>query len=228
MSAFGYGSSYGRQPTLMVGDPYSQQQNASQGIPAWANQGINFAPEVTQPLATAGYRTSTMKEGEKYTPNPNITPRHLIQNSWQNPLATNFGGAQSLSGNIKSTALGIGPTSFDPMAAQQQLPGPKGTQLGNVSIPAPNSAGYTPKTFDQLYAQIQSLTPEQLQNIDLAGTYMNQFGSAAQDYTNAFANPAYANAKSPGGAQWNQGNVNNWLQSAYVQLMQRLGDAYLL
>lgn len=194
MSVFGFGNSYyargqqdGIQPNPQTSpvfsglgqeQSYPQMQPQASPFPSFGSnsfaqqQGINFAPQVTTPWANNNYQSGPA----------NRSTAEWAKAKWKNPIADIFGGADTLSG---------APGKYDQIASAPSI---KGTgRLAQEAI-QPNQAGYKPQTFDQLYSQIQGLSIDRLNQIDLEGKYQGMFNRAAQEYSNAFANPYYASS----------------------------------
>jgi hypothetical protein len=228
----------------MMGDFYSSPQQPQQtpqqfgqGIAQapWANQGINFNPSVGLATADPSVR-------------PNRTGNQPYFSSWPDPMQEFFGGKNNLAGpyGVKNTSMGVAlPGEVDPFGATG---GAKSGSL-NQSTPDFLQPGFNPANPQDLMNQIQGLSYDQLRELDYSGKYQQQFGSAAQQYADNFANPNYARLGgtqaihtgrfdgNPYRAQGTAGpkesmvsneRAQNWLQAAYGMLMDRLNKNYLL
>jgi len=212
MSVFGYGQSYAPVQTSVQTAP---QLNLGQGpTQSWqsGNLGYNAMfgapdrnpnPSFTNQSASKPYEWSVLGGSRGY---------------WANPLEKIFGAS---SAPIK----GQGTSSF---AVNRVLDRNQGDP----------SLGFNPRTFGELEQGISGLGFEQLQNIDRNQSGVRSaFGALGQHYSNAFANQKYAGGKGKvaelagSGVErkdWNQGTAQNFLQSAYNQILNRLNDSYLL
>lgn len=155
---------------------------------------------------------------------------------WRNPLDSLFAAqGGSISGempNPKGYTMGRDVTTSQGMANQQLMnQGIYDSNYGpNNMIPDKKmggSPGVTPgrNPVDprQLYSQIGGLTLDQLMNMSGNGGLTQKFNTVAQDYSNAYANPAYAS-----GASMSQTETKDWLQKSYESTMKRMNDNFLL
>jgi hypothetical protein len=245
MSVFGYGSSYPQpqMPVPQVGTwaPSGQQSRAARPInfnpdvtEAWQDPGQYISGYQTQNRSggfgiggAAGYLTggpiggaigAEIGRATDYRGGGGSTP--IYSNlPFENPLASLFQGQSNLAGPVSGKQFGLpskgADLQNDPFGMYSTTTGKGGQQ---------STPGIGPMDPQQLYNQIGGLSLDQLQRLtpNLPNTFAN-FGAAAQDYANAYANPLYARQ-----ATMNQGQAQDWLKQSYDSLYNRLNASYLL
>lgn len=246
MSAFGYGSSYmpsWRGNTQAINNSQSPTFNIAPEAPR-----PNFNPVASNPIDNLDVQSAIDKRiSYADWANP-LDSVNQLYSSINGPLGSKGMTPNQLSQNVYYNQDGvpyIDNAKFD-LGNQGQMP-TKGDVLGNQrtskftwDTTSPGNSSASPK---DLYNQVSNLSLDQLQRLSSKIPQIGQaFGSAAQGYSNAYANPWYAaNAagnRGEGQAYYNdywkntpqmgKSSTMDYLQKAYDVTMKQLDKAYLL
>lgn len=238
-----------------------QKQQSSVGPNGYMNLGdgsafdLNWKKEVSQAYGDPGY--DRVRTGSTFTRNPGdallgagigsaaLGPAGLVgggimgwgkkenisyedvQRPWANPIAAFQSpsgpawGSPAAQDQTKDGGFNFTPTqnTYNQAAFQPTI-----TRQGNQRV-------VTNSTPMDLYNQINSLTPDQLTNIDFSQV-KKAFDDSTQSLSNAWANANYgayrnSNAADPNKGSYTQESDTNWMQRAYRLLIQKADSMHM-